>query len=115
MIHCTPALIIVAAEDDDEPFTTGPRLAKAISINLKSIISATDSPPRSPPPTTYHSPPGTQSTSAAVVQLIDSAPTPTLGASKVALVDYPDEDSDEEGDGEGVTATKRSRVEATNT
>lgn len=122
----TVALYPAVVDEEDEAFTAGPKLARAISINLKSLISATDSPPRSPPSSTYPpaSAPLSQATSSAVAQLIDLAPAPTLpslgpskvapgavGPSKVALVDYPDEDSDEDGDGDGVSSSKRSRIE----
>ncbi|XP_067942680.1 serine/threonine-protein phosphatase 4 regulatory subunit 3A-like isoform X2 [Watersipora subatra] len=103
-----------AKDEDEGAFTAGPKLARAISINLKSLISATDSPPRSPPSATYSLPDSSHTTPAAVAQIIDSAPSTALPASKVALVDYPDEDSDEEGDGDGLTASKRSRIEASN-
>jgi len=86
-------MIIVSGTDEEElPFGNGPRqLNRTISINLKSLMSATDSPPPSPP-----------------TQTATSQTSTTSPGAKFPLVDYPDEDSDEDGE---EAVSKRPRLD----
>ena len=121
-------------EDDDSAFGTGPKLQRAISINLRSLITAADSPPPSPPDSQQHTPHNTPHTSpvssltklSPVINSAISTTTPaaatvatvtsTTGISKTSLplVDYPDEDSDEDfSEADGTSPAKRARVNST--
>lgn len=110
-------------EDDDSAFGNGPKLQRAISINLKSLTSAVDSPP---PPgahtVTPHGSPVSPLTNLSPIVSSRSPLTPaatvtsTTGISKTSLplVDYPDEDSDEDySETDGTTPAKRARVSST--
>lgn len=116
---------LTAVKDEDEesdlPFNGGPKLNRGISINLKSLINspAAESPPPSPPKGTtapHSSPVNNKTVSAASKKSPDAAAAGAAshqsGASKVALVDYPDEDSDEDADNtENGVAAKRVKLE----
>ena len=127
-------LFFVDDEDDDSAFGTGPKLQRAISINLRSLITAADSPPPSPPDSQQHTPHNTPHTSpvssltklSPVINSAISTTTPaaataaavtsTTGISKTSLplVDYPDEDSDEDfSEADGTSPAKRARVNST--
>lgn len=108
-------------DDDDSAFSSGPKFQRAISINLKSLISATDSPPSSPGShgiTPHSSPVTSPLTKLAISSVTPSAATNVTSTTPITksalpLVDYPDEDSDEDFDGEGMSPAKRSRVGST--
>lgn len=93
-------------EDGDLPFNGGSKLQRTISINLKSLLNAKNSPPSSPPAST--------SPNLSPIGKIDVAPAINSGASTIkGLVDYPDEDSDEDVDSSAGTACKKARLDNT--
>lgn len=97
-----------ADDDDDSAFISGsaPKLQRAISINLKTLIR--DSP--TPGSLASHSISPQSSPVSPIKSATPATVTSTAPITKSALplVDYPDEDSDE--DLEGTSPAKRSRV-----
>lgn len=102
------SLSVEEEEDSDMPFSTNSKLQRTISINLKSLLSAKSTPQPS-------SPPAGTSPNLSPISKMDVAPTvvPAASAAVKGLVDYPDEDSDDDTDVDSAMACKKVRLDNT--